>query len=287
VKGFDSAADALRELLSANPRVIAFGEYHETKGAAAVDSSIARFTAQLLDVVRDGASDLIVETWVRTGDCGEQETKVVEEVQTTTRRPETTESEVVTLIKRAKAAGLQPHILELDCKQYRSILGQDGEVDYMKLLEVITRGLRDKITLLLKRGGPDGKRVLVYGGALHNDVFPRKELAAYTFAPPVTKAARGRYLEVDLFVPEYLEKDELLAKEKWFATWREHAKDAKVLMIRRGPSSAMIFFPRGAIKAPAPGSPPGSTPAAPPSRPGSKTTPPSRDAGAPAPQPPR
>src|SRR5206468_3219648 len=115
-----------------------------------------------------------------------------------------TESEVVTLMKRAKAAHVQPHILTLTCAAYRALLDDKGEVDYVQLLQTVTDLLRDKIleTLAARAKTPD-KTILVYGGALHNDVYPRRELAAFTFAPKIQKAVKGKYLEVDLYVPEY------------------------------------------------------------------------------------
>ena len=109
----------------------------------------------MLDAFKAGASDLVVETWITKGDCGATEKKVVKQVETTTQRPEATEDEVVTLIKRAKTDGLQPHILELSCAEYRAIEPKDGEVDYEKLLGVITEKLRRAIifALAMRRAG--------------------------------------------------------------------------------------------------------------------------------------
>src|SRR5947209_18448964 len=127
LRNFASPAAALASLLGAHPRVIAFGEYHEIKGAAPAKSAIAHFQEELLEPLAQGGSDLIVETWVTEGNCGKQEKEGVAEVAETTQRPETTESEVVTLMKRAKAAHVQPHILTLTCAAYRALLDDKGE----------------------------------------------------------------------------------------------------------------------------------------------------------------
>jgi hypothetical protein len=243
VRGFDSPAEALRSILGAHPRVIAFGEFHEIKGAAKVKSAIARFTDELLAEVAGGASDLIVETWVTEGNCGREETQVTNQVQETTQRPESTESELVTLLKRAKAQSVQPSILTLSCAGYRALLSQDGEVDYEKLLATVTDLLQRKIAERLRAGAPD-KTILVYGGALHNDLFPRKELRAYSFAPSVMKATRGRYLEIDLYVPEYIEHDKELTAEPWYPRVADAALAKKVALVRRSANSYIIVFAR-------------------------------------------
>ncbi|HZS36502.1 MAG TPA: hypothetical protein VFF06_06740 [Polyangia bacterium] len=246
LRNFDSPAEALASLLAARPRVIAFGEYHEIKGAAPAKSAIAHFQEEMLEPLKAGGSDLIVETWVTEGNCGKQEKEVVAQVEETTQRPETTESEVVTLMKRAKAINIQPHILKLTCGGYQALLDDKGEVDYVKLLQTVTDLLRDKImeTLVARAAAPD-KTILVYGGAIHNDVYPRRELAAFTFAPKIQKAVKGKYLEVDLYVPEYIDADKELRAEAWYAPLQKLAKPGKATLIRRGPSSYIIVFARG------------------------------------------
>lgn len=270
VRSYDSLDQIVAKVLARHPRVIAFGEYHQIEGGPKVPSAISRFTKKILDQVKSGASDLVVETWITEGDCGETEKKVVKQVETTTQRPETTEDEVVTLIKRAKADGLQPHILELTCAEYRSLQGQDG-LDYEKLLAMVTDKLRRAIILALamQAGGPP-RTVLVYGGALHNDVHPRKELAAYSFAKPIEKAVRGRYAEVDLYVPEYIEHDKDITAEPWYPRYLAAARPGRPTLVERSPGSYIIVFPRTPSRAasegergPAPGAlsrrPPGAS----------------------------
>lgn len=242
---FATPVDALASLMATRPRVVAFGEFHEIKGGAKVPSAIKRYTDQLFPSLQARASDLIVETWVTEGNCGKKEEQVVKDVATTTKRPESTESEVVTLIKRAKAASVQPHILDLSCIEYQSLLLADGGVDYEKMLDLITRKLREQIEAALKARvlAPD-KVVMVYGGALHNDVFPREELRPYTFAEPVSSAVGGRYLEVDLYVPEFVEHDATLQKEAWFPLWKKQQKPGKTILVERGPRSYIIVFAR-------------------------------------------
>jgi hypothetical protein len=267
VKLFDTPEAALAAALHDKPRVIAVGEYHQIKGGANVPSALTRFRTQLLPTVAPLAGDLVVETWVTAGKCGKTEEKVATQVQETTKRPETTEDEIVTLLKAGKAAGLRPHILTIDCKEYQALLPkEDGKIDYEALLATVTRHLKLEALAALKAG----RSVVVYGGALHNDVYPRKELKAYNFARDLTKASSGRYREVDLYVPEYVESDAEITGAPWWPTVEKRPPDKTALVVR-GPSSFIVVFPRTAkAEAPASSTPPhrpadssASTPAAP------------------------
>jgi hypothetical protein len=239
---FDTPEDALRAILAEKPKLVAFGEYHETKGAPKVASAIARFRDLLLPVVSDGASDLLMETWVTEGKCGKQEETVVAQVEESTKRPETTESEVVQVMKKAKAAGVQPHILKVSCDEYQSLTGTDGAIDYVRLLSIVTTHLQGKIDEILAK---KPKVVLVYGGALHNDLHPRKELAQFSFAAAVKKQLKGAYAEVDLYVPEYIGTDKKITAEPWY----KQVKSDKTTLVTRSAGSHIIVFPSTPIDA--------------------------------------
>jgi hypothetical protein len=241
ILAFDTPADAMRSLWEKKPRVVAFGEYHEIKGAAQAKPAITHFTEEILASV-PAASDVIVETWITTGNCGATEKQVVQKVETETKRPETTETDIVKLVRLAKEKGHTPHILELTCDEYKSIQKAGGELDYVNLLTVVTSQLTRKIESRLKLKRPS---VIVYGGALHNDVFPRKELASFSFAKKITKATGNKYLEIDLYVPEYIESDAEITKQDWYRQYKEQAAAGKTLRIKRGDSSYILMFPRG------------------------------------------
>ncbi|HNN97111.1 MAG TPA: hypothetical protein PKI03_32805, partial [Pseudomonadota bacterium] len=149
-------ADALTAVLTraereSGLRVVAFGEYHQTTAMAkkgAPVSSLRRFSGELFGVLAPRASDIVLETWVTDGNCGSQETTAVAKVEKTTERPQTTENELVTLVKQAKSAGVQPHILRLSCDDYKSMLSADGQVDFEKLLGLLTTLLHKKISAI-------------------------------------------------------------------------------------------------------------------------------------------
>jgi hypothetical protein len=254
VEHFATTAEALKQVLAIPARVVAFGEYHQTAQTAEIRSSLARFTDDLLPQVAKLSTDLVVETWVADGRCGKRENKVVAEVQTTTERPPETENEIVTLLKHAQAAGVAPHILKMSCKDYASVTTKDGDTDFVKMLTLTRQRLQDEVSRYLSASLPaDGKGariVAVYGGALHNDLYPAPSHKFFTFGPTLFAQTKGQYLEVDLFVPEYILTDKHMATEPWFASFKNGVKAGDAMLIRRSERSYIIVFPLTAHPAP-------------------------------------
>jgi hypothetical protein len=239
---FPTASAALRVVLATQPRVLAVGEFHQTKATSHIASALKRFTRDFLPTLREaGASHLVVETWLTTGECGEEEKQAVAQVAKTTQRPARTENEVVTLLLRAKEAGIAPGVLEVACKDYQAMTS-GREVDFDRLLKLTRDQLEKQIRAALAR--PDARLVLSYGGALHNDREPSPELAAYAFGPAMAKALEGRYVELDLYVPEFIEKDRGITSQPWYQTYRRAYRRGQVTLVRRSDSSFALVFPR-------------------------------------------
>src|SRR5690349_14192543 len=59
-------------LAKVEPRVLGVGEVHVVQGGPVVRSALARFTDDM-DLLKGRATDLVVETWVTDGRCGEEE----------------------------------------------------------------------------------------------------------------------------------------------------------------------------------------------------------------------
>jgi hypothetical protein len=240
-----SAQAAVAALLAQPGGVIAFGELHQTRATANVRSAIARFTEDILPVVAPHASHLIVETWITTGKCGESETRVTEEVARTTERPVETESEIMRLLRKAKELGVAPHVLDIGCEEYQKLTGAGGGVDYDRLLTVTNQHLGRAIQQgLLLRRAPGRPLVVVYGGALHNDLYPDATLAKYTFGRAIHAVTRGVYREIDLYVPEMIDATPALKTEPWYGAWRRAGAGTSDVLIERGPRSAVIVFRR-------------------------------------------
>ncbi|MFO8074238.1 MAG: hypothetical protein R6V85_20440 [Polyangia bacterium] len=245
---YPSAVAALEAVLAEkSPRLIAFGELHQTHETAGVRSTIERFASELLPAIADRTSDLVVEAWVSEGDCGEEEKRVVSEVERVSRRPDETEDENIELLSRAKELGVRPHILQMSCEDYRRI-HRDGGLDYAAMLELVADRLGTKAREVLGRGASDAGRrglVAVFGGEIHNDLHPPEDFAGFTFAPELRRELKGGLVEVDVLVPEFVEAGESSREEPWYELAIEKASPDKTLLIERGPGSYLIVMKKG------------------------------------------
>ena len=243
---FGSPRAAFRKVLEAKPKILGVGEYHEIEGERRVRSSLAHFTRSLLPELRGRVADLVVETWVTTGNCGQVEKQATEKIEETTQRPESTANELETMLLRAADLGIQPHILVVTCEEYEEILTAEGELDAERLLQLVTRLLREKGLDYYRRGleAGSGKMVVIYGGALHNDTRPPELIRDLSFGPALAEATGGGYVELDLLVPEYVLSDEDSAKEPWFEAFRRHSSHERKLLIRQSPDSFLLFPPK-------------------------------------------
>ena len=244
-------AAAVARLLADPGGVVAFGELHQTKATAHVRSALAQFTDEILPVVAPHAAHLIVETWVTRGTCGETEARVTQEIERTTERPAATESEIVKLLRRAKELGVAPHVLDIGCDEYQQLLGgASGEVDYDKLLKITTTHLERAIRQALALPRPPGRPlVVVYGGALHNDLYPAYT-SDYAFGRAIFALTRGAYREIDLYIPAMLDATPALKVDPWFQAWasatkrRRKGDEAADFLVWRSPYSAILMLRR-------------------------------------------
>ena len=254
-RAYASAVEAVEAALGdMSGGVVAFGELHQTNATAGVPSSLRRFTADVLPRIAGRLSHLVVETWVTTGRCGEAERAVTADVERTTERPAATESEIETLIRSAHERGVSPRILSISCADYASMRASDptGAVDYDRALRVTERALETAILRALvdaaaasgRTDPPSAPRLVgVYGGALHNDLAPDAELASYSFAPRALAATLGRYIEIDLIVPEYAASSAAVRAQPWWRVWRNTRRPGVTVLIRRAARSFVIIFP--------------------------------------------
>jgi hypothetical protein len=242
---FKTPREAFEQVLAAAPLVLAVGEYHEVKGGPKVPSAIKRFTNDLLPLLKDKAGALIAETWMLNGKCGEVEQQASQEVQKVTQRPKETEDEVTTLLDRSYKLGFKNHILILSCDDYRSMLDEAGELDAAKSLLLVKRKVAEKALAVREKeeAGLEDKMLVLYGGALHNDLEPLEAFKDYTFGPALLDAFKGRYLELDLLVPEYVRDDEDLVKLPWFKPAMARAARGQTVLVSPGPKVRLLIFP--------------------------------------------
>ena len=55
---------------------------------------------------------------------------------------------------------------------------------------------------------------------MHNDLAPAESLRQYSFGPELVGHDGGRYVELDLIVPEYVKPTEIWQKLPWYAAFQ-------------------------------------------------------------------
>ncbi len=243
---FKTPRAAFEKVLETPMVVLAIGEYHELEGGPKVASAISRFTKELLPAVKGKATSLVLETWMTNGRCGEVEKAAVAEVKKVTKRPDETEDELTVLLDKSYGLGIANHILIVACDEYRAMLDEKGKLDAEKSLRLVRRLVEEKALEVREKGegGLPGKLVILYGGAIHNDLVPLPDWAAYSFGPSLTKAIGGGYVELDLIVPEHGVNDDDLLKEPWFAPAQKLAGTTRTVLVEMHPNAWAIVFPR-------------------------------------------
>lgn len=231
-----STADAIALILAENPEplVYAIGEYHQTRNAIAATSPLARFTREIIGLLEPRADHLVVEAWLDASCWG----KTREQVVAATQRSEATQMEVMRLMQRGQRLHLQTHTLPLTCIEYDSVIDASGHLDILLLLEMITDKLAETTRRLLAKD----RAVIVYGGALHNDLYPRWPLESLSYAKSMSEQLGGKVLEIDLVVPEVVAGMPMIRSEPWFPLLGR-ASPSRVLIWQRGPASYVVILP--------------------------------------------
>jgi hypothetical protein len=242
---FGDAKQAFRTVLAPNPRILGIGEAHALADAQGVDSATRRFTRDLLPLLKGRATDLVVEVLLPNPRCkaatqaAKKEQKVV-----TDRQAPTDQNEFVALGTAALALGIRPFALEPTCEDLARI-AKGGSEAVAGSLEAITRLSTEKVNALLKeRGGTDGEGIIVlYGGAMHNDSVPGQGRELWSYGAAARAASNGRYVEVDLIVPEYVKKTPAWESLPWFSSYDPAAHPRAATLFELGAASFVVVFP--------------------------------------------
>ncbi len=246
---FATAEEAIGRLVAKGPRVMAFGEAHAQKGGPGGPSTTKRFTEGLLPILKGKATDLLIELWVANGSCGKKTEAKVATQQKAVSAPqaETNQNEFVTLGNASKALGIRPHVLVPPCEEYAKILDAGaGDVDVM--LSMIARLTGNDIRAFLEKTDGKDSILLAYGGALHNDVVPKKGHESWSFGAEFSGKLGEKYMEVDLVVPEAVKDTPAWQSLPWYGKFRRDRQGDKAVLMTVGPSSYVVFFPPSAAR---------------------------------------
>ncbi len=272
---YPSAVEAVRDLLNSEPQMLAFGEAHALKGSEHIRSTTERFEQDILPVLAEaGASSLVVELLKPATGC-EQAVKQTRKTEKQVTQKQVTENKnrFVQLGVASRRLGVVPFILEPDCAEFGSIAAA-GENGVLRMLELIAIKTEQKMYKLWEQPPPKGKAklVLAYGGAMHNDILPEKSSApraasgdgadppdeaskaAFTFGRQLHEATKGRYIAVDLIVPEFIKDTPVWKALPWYAHFNPQQPREQATLFQTGPNSFAIIFPHSKEAPLAPGS---------------------------------
>ena len=241
---YESAATAVQRAIEGQPLIIGFGEAHAPKDSAGVESSAARFADTLLPILRGRASDLILELMLPPQGCPKPvESAKARQQPVIEQHADTDQGEYVRIGDAARKVGIVPDLLRPSCEDLDTI-SRAGEDAVPASLDLIRRLTVKQVRALLRRADRDPEHaIVVYGGALHNDPAPPPARAGWSYARELSDAVGGRYVAIDLFVPQYVQDDDSWRAFDWFPYYDRAARSTKATMFHPRPDLYVVLFP--------------------------------------------
>ena len=239
---FPDTAAAIRAILAdGRPRVYAIGEYHPTEQMRERHTPLERFSNEILPLL-DNVEHLVVESWFDPS-CAAGGDLVASQIQAATARPPTQRTDLARLLATSH---VPTHGLPMTCIEHSSLLDPRGRVDFYRLLAVVTAKLLETTLQFVDQG----RDVVVYGGALHNDLYPRWPLDDLAYGHTLARILDARaadprrpsVVEIDLVAPEIVAPIKSLWREDWFPLLARAAPD-RVLVWERGIASYVVILP--------------------------------------------
>lgn len=228
---------AIRAILrrAPRPRVYAVGEYHPASGSK-VPSPLARFIGDVIHLLDPRAHHLLLEAWLDDG-CSFEGEKIGAQVAAEIGRTPATYRDLRRLLDFAREMDVETHGLHMTCIEHSAMLDPEGRIDFFRLLETITMKLQERASQLAAQG----KAIIVYGGALHNDLYPRFHLESLSYARGLADEV-GPVLELDLVVPEVVHGMPLVRRDPWFPLL-SLARPDRVIVWQRAKDSYVLILP--------------------------------------------
>ena len=239
---FSTPQDAFEYVLQQQPRVLAIGEAHAQEGTTGIRSSTRRFAEQLLPLLSGKSKHIVIELLLANCQAKTVERAAQTQAPVTEHQAKSNQNEFLTLGKYAQRLGIEPQALAPDCAEYDGVAaaGDDGVA---RLLTLVARQTQSSVEGLLSKPDASNELILTYGGALHNDLSPRPGQASWSFGPQLALATHGRYVELDLIVPEFVKDTEAWRAMPWFRAFDREQLTSETLLYRPAPSSFALIFP--------------------------------------------
>jgi hypothetical protein len=242
---FPTPQAAFARVLETKPLVLAVGEAHAQRGTEGIDSSTKRFTQDFLPLLQGKASDLVVEVWAPDPKCQKEVAQVAERQKPVTQgQAKTTKNEFVALAETARVLGIVPWPLRPTCEEYDRIAraGEDAVEAMLALTaDVTVRTIQARLDANRVQG--DRRMVVAYVGAMHNDLSPRAGRERFSYGPALARATEGRYVELDVFVPEFIRDADTWRAMPWFSHFDRTRRHEQTTLFLTGPRSFVLIFP--------------------------------------------
>jgi hypothetical protein len=240
---FETPRLAFEHALADSPRVVAVGEAHAQKAVGGVESATRRFARDLLPALAPRVTGVVLEILAPDRRCEAHEEEAVAERTKPVTEPqrETNQAEFLALGFEAKKLGMRVEPLVPTCEELKGVLAAKNDVG--ALLELIANVTVRETFDFLDHQKPE-HAILIYGGLLHNDVTPRPGHEAWSFGPRVEEHAAGSYVEIDLIVPELVQNEAPWTGLPWFSRYDATRGGSDTVLLRTGPSSFVLIFPR-------------------------------------------
>jgi len=240
---FSTPQAAFEYVLSTRPRVLAIGEAHAQAGTTGIHSSTRRFAEQLLPLVAGKAKHIVIELLLANCSAKTVERTAQTQAPVTEHQAKSNQNEFLVLGKVAQRLGIEPQALAPACSDYdrASAAGEDGVA---RLLSLVARETQTSVEKLLATPETSGELILTYGGALHNDLAPRRNQESWSFGPQLSLATHGRYVELDLIVPEFVKDTDAWRTMPWFDAFDREHLTAETLLYRPSANSYALIFPK-------------------------------------------
>ena len=240
---FATPRAAFEYVLRSQPRVLAIGEAHAQQSSAGIRSSTRRFAEQLLPLLAGKSKHIVIELLL--ANCSKKTVERTTQTQApvTEHQAASNQNEFLALGKVAQRLGIEPQALAPTCAEYdrATASGEDGVA---QLLALVARQTQSSVEALLAKPDTSGEPILTYGGALHNDLSPRPGQESWSFGPQLSLATQGRYVELDLIVPEFVKDTEAWRAMPWFGAFDREHLTAETLLYRPSASSFALIFPK-------------------------------------------
>jgi hypothetical protein len=253
---FPTVEAALAEVLQAGPnktppQILAIGETHALAEHAALKSTTSRVASEILPKLAAYKS-LIVEALIPAAGCDAAQAQVREQTQEVTApQSATNQSDLVKLAARAKELGITPFPLRLTCDEMKAIAAANEDAVSSSLRWIAQKTIEKARALQAQGQAP----LVLYGGALHNDVQPLPGRESFSFGPALSSATSNsvkpsgaslgaaQYIELDVISREFVAHRTPWNELPWYSTYVKNCAASGALLLKQSEQSYVLILP--------------------------------------------